>query len=166
VILLLKLALLAHYLDAGGGSHELRLWRDGEKLRRDTDGQLQIVVEDDRYRVIDLVRHKAYRAHRASLARIGSFPDKDTLASLARPPKNALGRERTPVGSCRWFGDERKRVCWSEKWQVAFIVMERKEDEWREMLRVDRVDAKFPEDVFRPSTSQMVELDLDSDVND
>jgi hypothetical protein len=166
MILLLKLALLAHYLDASGASHELHMWRDGDRVRRDTDGQLQIFVEDDRYQVIDLARGRAYRAHRASLARIGSFPDRELLGSLALPPPKALGRDKTPVGSCRWYGDADKRVCWSEKWKVALLVRERHGEDWHETLRVERIEPKFSEDVFHPQPGKLIEMDLDADVND
>src|SRR5262245_52546265 len=123
---MIKVALLAHFLDASGQSHQLQLWREGQKLRRDTDDSLQIVVEDDRWQVIDRRRGRFYRAHQSSLARLGSFPDRDTLATLGRPKGSPLRAEMTPVGPCRWFEDHDHRICWSQRWQVALIAMDRK----------------------------------------
>jgi len=169
IILLMLLAppvaLKAHYLDAAGATHELRLWRDGAHLRRDSDDQLQIFVDDEQYTIIDRARGRLYHAGRASLGRIGSFPDVATLSTLGRPVGLRLSSERTAVGACRWFGDDSHRVCWSQKWQLALIVAQKEADTWHERLRVDSLSASLPQGVFQPPTGLTV-LDLDQDLGD
>jgi hypothetical protein len=143
--LLVALFVQAHYVDAGGATHTLQLWRDGQKLRRETDGKLGLFVEhridgDDRYRVIDRARGRAFSVSRVNLHRIGSFPDWNNLASLATPPKGRSGaREHTAAGECRWVGDQKQQVCWSARLGLALRVREQRDGGWREVLTVDRV---------------------------
>jgi hypothetical protein len=78
-----------------------------------------------------------------------------------------LGWEKTPAGSCRWFADGERRVCWSASWQVALVILQKRPDDaWQEILRVDRIGAHFSDEVFRPSTDGLVEMDLDRDPGD
>jgi hypothetical protein len=157
-----QVALTAHYLDAAGASHQLKLWRDETHLRRDSDDKLQIFVEKERYLIVDRARGHVYHADREQLARVGTFPDFATLSSLGRPAPGwrRFAIERTAVGTCRWFGDAHRRVCWSEKWQLALILAEWHDDAWQDKLRVDALSASLPRGVFEPSVSGLSQIDV------
>jgi hypothetical protein len=169
--LLLSLFVQAHYVDAGGATHELKLWRDGNKVRRDTDGKLQLFVEhkqdgDDQYHVIDRARGRAFAVHRMNLHRIGSFPDWATLASLALPPSAKPGaRERTEAGECRWMAEDRRRVCWSERLGLALRVQERRDSGWRDVLTVDRIARKTIDSSDLTPPADLPLIDVDHDVH-
>jgi hypothetical protein len=173
-----RLYLRARYRDAGGHEHRWRVWRDGERrLRRDTDDQLELIVEraddrDDRYRVIDRGRHLQYQARRSNLFRLGAFPDWTQLATLLVRPRSATTvvaaeRARLPAGACRWYdvlGDgPPRRVCWSDRWRLPLAVTER----GRPVITVDEVrgDVDVDARVFEPPAG-VTEIDVDRDLTD
>jgi hypothetical protein len=168
----------ATYQDHAGAEHEVKVWRDGNRLRRDTDGRLALYVErragdDDRYRVIDRKKGVAYRVSRVNLYRIGSFPDWAGLQSMLVRPRNA-GEvapaekvERTRAGECRWFEADDRRVCWSKRWRLPLrIVAHDQAGRWRQVLAIDEVSAgKISESTFVPKTDGLVDVDVDRDVH-
>ena len=59
-----RLYLRAQILDEKGRAHVLELWRDGDRLRRDSDGRLSLFVThgpEDRFHVVDRARGLAYQ---------------------------------------------------------------------------------------------------------
>jgi hypothetical protein len=168
--------LRARYKDPAGGEHAIEVWRRGNLLRRDTDGRVALYVErradhDDRYRVIDRERHLSYRARRASLFKVGAFPDWASLATLLTRPHGVEtvddggGAARTPLGVCRWYRAGARRVCWSERWRAPLEVKQRIAGTWRTVLAVDVASADPIEDaVFVPPRDGIVEMDVDRDL--
>jgi hypothetical protein len=164
----LALFVQAHYVDAHGATHELSLWRDGARLRRDTDGNLQLFVEhrpdgNDRYHLIDRARARGYAVSRAHLYRIGSFPDWETLSSLAPAPRGRAGRrERTRAGECRWIGDRAREVCWSAALGIALRAREQRDGGWRDVLWVDRLSRTLDRaELAPPSDVPLTDVDRD-----
>jgi len=167
--LLLALFVQAHYVDPSGATHDLKLWRDGSRIRRDTDGKLQLFVQheadgDDQYRLVDRARGRAFAVHRVNLHRIGSFPDWSELASLSAPPKGKPGaREQTPAGECRWISDGERQVCWSAKLGLALRIRVRQSSRFREVMAVDKIarGGIDPAQLTPPEDLPLIDVDRD-----
>ena len=169
----------ARYQDQAGASHAVQVWRDGNRLRRDTDDRLAMYVEhkpgaDDRFEVIDRSRAVAYKVSRLNLFRIGSFPDWTGLASmLVRPRANAevtpAGErpEQTPAGTCRWLKPGDRRVCWSARWRLPLRIVARDSaGRWKQVLTIDQVSGeRFADGIFTPRIAGLTEIDVDRDVH-
>src|SRR5262245_49795157 len=79
----------AVYVDARGG-HVTEAWRAGERrLRRLTDGRLELYAENDgddvRYQLTDRGRELAFSGTRAGLARRGALHDWQGWAHVVEP---------------------------------------------------------------------------------
>jgi hypothetical protein len=170
--------LKATYVDARGQSHLLELWRDGNKLRRDTDGKLSLFVThavsgDDRYHVVDRARGFAYDARRANLIKIGSFSDWRSLTTLlATDHANATLTDAkeavasTPVGGCRWRVGADRRVCWSDRWQLPLRIERRDASAgWRAVLTVDELQRGRPAASVLLPPHDLPVLDVDRDLS-
>jgi hypothetical protein len=128
----------ATYHDAAGKGHELRVWRDGKRLRRDTDDTLSLVAEargdgDVEIVVLDHAHRVEVDVSRSRLHQLGAFADWSELAtSLTRPRmKHTVARItglRAP-GRCTWFAIEAsrtssRRVCWSAELGLPLAIDE------------------------------------------
>lgn len=163
--------LRASYLDAHGATHALEVWRDGDRLRRDTDGKLSLFVTharggEDRYRVVDRGRKLAYDVSRTNLYRIGTFTDWGTLTTLVPRDRTLVGDGvgATPVGTCRWQVAGDKRICWSERWGLPLRVEEKKDAAWRAVLTVEELRAGRPAAEVWAAPADVTPIDVDRDV--
>jgi hypothetical protein len=174
--LLLMYYLSASYVDGQGASHHLQLWRNGDRLRRDTDDKVSLFVThdrrgNDRYRVVDRVRNLSYAVTRANLYRLGNFADWTTLTTLLAP---SLQRAHllptgepdgsTPAGRCRWSGDAQHRVCSSAKWGLPLMLAEKRGDAWKTILTVEEVRSAPPARTLLDPPSDVQQIDVDRDV--
>ena len=169
------------YRDGAGKEHRLELWRTARALRRDTDGQLSLVVErraggDDAYHLINRAGARAYDVSRGQLHRIGSFPDWTTLATLLTRPHgevrvaaSARGESRTPAGACRWYEAStpktQERICWSRALELPLVVERQVDGSWTAVVTVDEARAQpIVATTFRPH-SDAVPVDVDHDLD-
>ena len=173
-----RLYLKAHYLDGKGQTHQLVMWRDGDRLRRDTDEKLSLYVthgRDDRFRVVDKGRKIAYDVRRTNLYRIGTFTDWSSLTTLVHEPANAppLAKSGEPAlttqaGVCRWRVAPDRRYCWSSSWQLPLLVERQTTEGWKNVLTVEEVrSGKPPAGTFElPADVSLIDVDRDVDPND
>lgn len=173
--LVLVFQLTASYVDASGASHTLEVWRDRDHLRRDTDGKLSLFVTharrgDDRYRIVDRARGRAYSVSHTNLYRLGNFADWDTLTTLL-PPAARRARLQptgepdgsTPAGRCHWMGAGDHKVCVSSKWGLPLLLAEKHGAQWKTVLTVENVrQGSIPRTTFQPPPD-VHEIDVDRD---
>jgi hypothetical protein len=131
----------AHYTDGRGESHELQVWRNGDReVRRRTDAAIDLYADKDNagnldYRIVDHTRNVVIHADRLALYRVGRFPNWRGLAhvldipigsymitALPQPPQS------TQFGECKWIRlqvDQLKapsNVCWSQAWGIPLMI--------------------------------------------
>lgn len=176
----------ASYTDGQGRAHTLEMWREGDKrLRRTTDGALDLLVEKDKageyvYRLVDRKRKALIEVNRTSLYRIGVFSDWGSLAGmLARPTKGSVKVERTgrpaevtPVGACSWVRVLRgngaaQEVCWSKVWRLPLkIRAESPKKEPTVTFQITEVTGKpIKADVFAVDTAGLAVIHADEDIS-
>ena len=175
----------AHYFDEGGRAHALEVWRDSNlRLRRNTDGRLELYVEKSssgeyEYRLIDRSRNVLIRAQRPSLFRIGMFPDWTGLAHVLNVPRGGYritGTARqSPAslrGDCAWQRLEvlgpapmPVEICWSAAWGLPWrIDFASHAGEAKPRFSLDDVATFEPAaGLFEPNGAGLVELDADPD---
>jgi hypothetical protein len=132
----------AHYLDGDGQTHELRVWRDGDRqLRRRTDDAIDLYVDRDKageldLRIVDYGHHLLIRADRTAFHRVGRFTDWIGLAHVLDVPhgtylvsKLSNPSESSPMGECSWFRLETRvpstkvsNICWSRHWGLPLTI--------------------------------------------
>jgi hypothetical protein len=171
-----RVHLRASYVDGKGGAHQLELWRDGDRLRRDTDAKLSLFVAhdpggEDRYRVVDRSRGILYDVARTNLFRLGSFVDWDSLTTLQGP---AARRARlrptgepdgtTPAGRCRWVGDAERRICLSSRWGMPLMLAEKHGDQWNTVLTVEELHTGTVARTLLEPPKDLQHIDVDRDV--
>jgi hypothetical protein len=173
--------LRATYRDGRQAEHRLQLWREGGRVRRDTDDRLQVFAEragaEDRFWVVDRKRALLFGASRTTLYRLGSFRSWEGLAASLEPPAptaRVTRLRRRPASAagatCHWWslgsGAAAQHVCWSRSLRVPLLVEAlvngRRETVWR----VEQVSAgPLPPGVFEVPRQGLQELDLDEDAN-
>jgi hypothetical protein len=170
----------ARYFDISGMEHRQEVWREGsQRLRRITDGKLDLLIERDssgeyQYRVADRTRSILILADRASLYRVGIFSDWKDVAHALSEPRGAyrvVAQDGPPaqvaVGPCSWselrLGKPvapTSRVCWSQEWGLPFEIDLRSEGLWETRFSVVEVRAfNSSEAVFAFDSTGLVELD-------
>jgi len=131
----------AHYIDRRGESHELQVWRNGDRqVRRRTDAAIDLYADKDDagnldYRIVDHSRNVLIHADRLALYRVGRFPNwlglahvldtpigGYTITALPQPPQS------TQFGECKWIRlqvDQLKtpsNICWSQAWGIPLMI--------------------------------------------
>jgi hypothetical protein len=157
--------LKATYADGKGASHDLEIWRDGDRrLRRRTDTKLDLFAEktvssDYAFRLVDLENKRIFEVNRTNLYRIGVFTDWPALAGILVRPRgpHALRREarpveRTPAGECRWIqltvqAGGSKSICWSDRFKVPLVIQTPAPPGGTAttLFQVKQIEAKVPE---------------------
>jgi len=171
-----RIYLRAAYVDARGASHQLQLWRDGDRLRRDTDEKLSLFVVhdrkgDDRYQVVDRARGVAFDVARSNLYRLGTFVDWVSLTTLLAPAVQRAHLQptdepdgSTPAGRCRWSGDGERRVCFSSKWGLPLILAEKRGADWKTILTVEETRTGAIARTLLDPPTDVRKIDVDRDV--
>jgi hypothetical protein len=172
-----QLHLRATYLDGRGGSHRLEVWRDGDRLRRDTDERLSLYVQhdrngEDRYRVIDRTRNFGYSVARTNLYRLGTFVDWTSLTTLLSPAlRRAALRPtaepdvQTAAGRCRWLAaptSPEGRVCWSRRFALPLLI---KNARGETVVTVEKVEIKRPASSTFAEVAGVLTVDADRDIS-
>ena len=147
-----RVSLTAVLEDRQGQQHQLRLWREGGHLRRDTE-QTRIFGErgaaGESYLVEQRSAGRAYHVSQANLHRLGMFTGWDALASLLAQPRGeprvsllAGAPARTAFGPCRRWEVEGAglRVCWSDALGLPLEVEEKRGEQWKQTLRIERLE--------------------------
>jgi hypothetical protein len=169
----------AHYLDGRGQTHELRVWRDGDRrLRRSTDNAIDLYVERDKageldIRIVDYGRRVVIRADRSSFHRVGRFTSWIGLAHVLDVPHGTYvvtrlsEMPRSPSsGECVWFRLETSvpstrvnEICWSRQWGLPLAIVNRTEERLMQ-FSIDEVRAFEPDHAtFAIDTSEFIEID-------
>jgi hypothetical protein len=173
--------LRATYRDGRQAEHRLEFWRDGGRVRRDTDDRLQVFAvragAEDHFSVVDRKRAILFSASRATLYRLGSFRSWEGLATSLEPPTPAARATRLPrragsaAGSpCRWWssgtGAAAQRICWSSALRVPLLVEALVDGRWTAVWHVEQVTAgPLAPGVFDVPQQGLQKLDLDEDAN-
>ena len=175
----------ASYTDGKGRSHELEMWRDGDRrLRRRTDDKLELHAEKQgggeyAFRLIDLAKKRLLEVNRTNLYRIGVFADWPALAGMITKPKpahtlrpGARPKEKTPVGECRWVhleikGGGAQEICWSARFKLPLIIQTvAPAGTFTTVFQVKQVDVKVPgADVFKVSSAGLTVIRADEDID-
>jgi hypothetical protein len=170
----------ARYFDSTGTEHRQDVWREGSRrLRRTTDGKLDLLIERDsageyQYRLADRTRGMIILADRTSLYRAGIFADWKSAAHALREPGGAYRvvaeggpSAQVAVGPCSWselmLGTAlapSSRVCWSQEWGLPFAIQSDSEGVWTTRFSVVEVRIFDPSDaVFALDSAGLVEVD-------
>jgi hypothetical protein len=173
--------LRATYRDARGAEHRLELWRDGGRVRRDTDDRLQVFAVragvEDRFWVVDRSRAILFTASRTTLFRLGSFRSWEGLATSLEPPApgarvTRLARQTGSAAGarCTWWssgsGAAEQRICWSSTLRAPLLVEALVDRRWKAVWRVEQMGREpFASSVFEVPGQGLQKLDLDEDAN-
>jgi hypothetical protein len=176
----------AHYLDGRGQTHELRVWRDGDRrLRRRTDDAIDLYVDRDKageldFRIVDHRRHVVIRADRTSFHRVGRFSGWIGLAHVLDVPHGTYVVTRlsdapaspTARDECAWFRLATRvplprvsEICWSRRWGLPLAIETTSGTEERlTQFSIDEVRAFEPDHTtFAIDTSKFIEIDARPD---
>jgi hypothetical protein len=170
----------ARYTDGRGESHELQVWRDGDRrVRRRTDDAIDLYADKDNagnldYRIVDHSRNVIFHADRLALYRVGRFPNWRGLAHVLDVPigsytVTALPQpsQSTEFGDCKWFGlqvDQPKtssNVCWSQTWGIPLMINVVRDGKKRTEFTIEDVhEFQSNEDtVFIIDNKNLIDLD-------
>ncbi len=142
------------------GAHQMDVWRDGDHLRRSTDGAVETYAlrqpKDAEFHltVLDLKKHIATRITRTNLNRIGNFTEWFDLAHGLKYPKGdyTLQRSARPAGlaptsvePCTWYdltqAQRLTHVCWSAAAHLPLLMASQ---DGSLLWRVTQIDRKAP----------------------
>jgi hypothetical protein len=171
----------AHYLDGRGQTHELQVWRDGDRrLRRRTDDAIDLYVDRDKageldFRIVDHRRRVVIRADRTSLHRVGRFTSWIGLAHVLDVPHGTYivttlsdtPGSPSPFDECAWFRLETgvpspgvNDICWSSKWGLPLAIETASSTERLTQFSIDEVRAfEADHNAFAVDTSKFIEID-------
>lgn len=174
----------ATYTDGKGRSHDLEMWRDGDRrIRRRTDDKLEIFAEKQggeyAFRLVDLAKKRLLEVNRTNLYRIGVFADWPALAGMITKPKLAhtlrpgtRPKEKTQLGECRWVrieikGGGAQEVCWSARFKLPLLIQTASPaGGFTTVFQVKQVDLKTPgPEVFKISTKGLTVIRADEDID-
>ena len=175
----------AHYFDERGGAHALEAWRESDqRLRRNTDGRIELYVEkspsgENDYRLIDRDRGVLVRTDLASLYRMGVFPDWTGLAYVLNVPRGeyrvariARQSSASSRGECTWHRLEvsgptpsASEICWSAGWGLPVAIdVAGADGRSRPRFSLDEVGTFSPDArTFALDRTGLAALDADSD---
>ena len=177
----------AHYLDGDGQTHQLRVWRDGQRqLRRRTDDAIDLYVDRDKtgeldFRIVDYARHVVIRGDRTAFHRVARFTDWVGFAHVLDVPhgtyfvsKLSNPSESSPRGECAWFRLETRvpstkvsDICWSRQWGLP-LTIETTNSRGQHLTEfsIDEVNAFEPaQTTFTVNAPQFIEVDARTDVD-
>lgn len=125
---------------ARGAEHQVEVWIDGARLKRVTDGAVELHAErqpgdaDFGMTVLDLQRKISTRVDSASLERLGHSLGWGELAQGLRQPRGDYRLERiaapavnaNPVRSCEWYAlaqaGHTTRICWQAEARLPMLI--------------------------------------------
>lgn len=125
---------------ARGADHDVEVWVDGARLKRITDGTVEVHAErqpgdaDLRMTVLDLRRRIATRVDGASLAHIGHAIGWSELAQGLRQPRGEYRLARSaaptvdaaPTQPCEWYAlmqpGRTSRICWQAQAGLPLLI--------------------------------------------
>jgi hypothetical protein len=177
--------LKASYVDGKGRSHELEVWRDGDRrILRRTDDKLDLFAEktsggEYAFRIVDRAKKRLIEVNRTNLYRIGVFADWSALAGMLTRPKGAhtlrpggRPKERTKIGECRWVrleiqGSGAQEICWSDRLKVPLLIQTvAPAGGFTTVFQVKQVDLKVPgAEMFNVSSAGLTVIRADEDID-
>ena len=123
----------ATYLD-GSGMHTVEVWRQPDHVRHVTDHVLELDALRPagggfRFLINDRSRQISYRGTEHDRILHGSFDDWQRWTHVVAPERPgalvfAIDRPaaRAPAGTCRWFLDGNRELCWSRSLAIPLVI--------------------------------------------